>query len=418
MVERLGDLRLEARACAVLGNVKARSDDLEAGQALLERALALAQQLDDPALGAEACAHLATVYAWTADVDRSRAVSLRRAEMAQRSQDVFQLRDVYSWLGLVEALQGRWIEAERWFVQQEQVVQGLQSPEPRATLQLHQGILRYLQGRFAEAEHDLRRVVELLRPTGGTLVWCLAWWSQSLVELGRRDEALGCLAELYAIADALDEHARARGNAFAQLAVGYARLGERERAAGCYPKLLPFRGQFSPILIDRGLGIAAMAAGDLAAARCHLQEAETAARRAGLCPELAVTLLHRGLLERQLRAGATARLEPAGDPLAEGLRLCTELGMEDLGRRVVGPVPPAPAAPGRRSGRAARVAGLSERELEVLRLVAQGLTNREIAAALVLTENTVARHLTHIFAKTGVENRAGATAFALRRGLA
>jgi DNA-binding NarL/FixJ family response regulator len=56
--------------------------------------------------------------------------------------------------------------------------------------------------------------------------------------------------------------------------------------------------------------------------------------------------------------------------------------------------------------------------VEVLRLVAQGKTNREIAAALVLSEKTVARHMTNIFNKILVENRAGATAFALRHGLA
>ena len=56
--------------------------------------------------------------------------------------------------------------------------------------------------------------------------------------------------------------------------------------------------------------------------------------------------------------------------------------------------------------------------LEVLGLVAQGRTNREIAAMLVLSEKTVARHLTNIFTKIGVENRAAATAFALHHGLA
>jgi len=89
--------------------------------------------------------------------------------------------------------------------------------------------------------------------------------------------------------------------------------------------------------------------------------------------------------------------------------------MQELGRRMLSP---APAEAGRRPGRGARVAGLSERELEVLRLVAQGRTNREIAETLVLSEKTVARHLTNIFAKTGVENRAGAAAYALRHGLA
>jgi DNA-binding CsgD family transcriptional regulator len=213
----------------------------------------------------------------------------------------------------------------------------------------------------------------------------------------------------------VDERHRARGLAFAHLAVGYARLGALPRAAGCYPTLLPFQGQFAPIMIDRGLGLAALAGGDSDAARRHLADAEAAARRAGMRPELALTLLQRGLLERDLPAGDTARSATAGGPLAEGLRLCAELGMQELGRRTLSP---APDAAGRRPERSARVAGLSNREVEVLRLVAEGQTNRQIAQALALSEKTVARHLTTIFTKTGVENRAGAAAFALRHGLA
>jgi ATP/maltotriose-dependent transcriptional regulator MalT len=61
--------------------------------------------------------------------------------------------------------------------------------------------------------------------------------------------------------------------------------------------------------------------------------------------------------------------------------------------------------------------GLSRRELEVLRLVAAGKSNREIAAALVISEHTVARHLQNIFAKLGLSSRAAATAFAFENEL-
>lgn len=62
-------------------------------------------------------------------------------------------------------------------------------------------------------------------------------------------------------------------------------------------------------------------------------------------------------------------------------------------------------------------AGLTRRELEVLRLVAGGRSNRQIASELFLSERTVARHVSNILGKLGLANRSGATAFAFEHGL-
>jgi DNA-binding CsgD family transcriptional regulator len=62
--------------------------------------------------------------------------------------------------------------------------------------------------------------------------------------------------------------------------------------------------------------------------------------------------------------------------------------------------------------------GLSTREVEVLRLLARGLSNREIADQLVISEHTVSRHLQNIFGKLGVGTRAAAGAYAFEHGLA
>ncbi len=61
--------------------------------------------------------------------------------------------------------------------------------------------------------------------------------------------------------------------------------------------------------------------------------------------------------------------------------------------------------------------GLSERELEVLQLVGDGLSNKEIADRLFISIQTVKTHITHIFEKLGVKDRTEAVATALRRGL-
>ena len=60
---------------------------------------------------------------------------------------------------------------------------------------------------------------------------------------------------------------------------------------------------------------------------------------------------------------------------------------------------------------------LSGRELQVLRLVAEGLSNKEIASALQISAHTVARHVTNIMRKLSASNRAQAAATALRNGL-
>jgi HD-GYP domain-containing protein (c-di-GMP phosphodiesterase class II) len=62
-------------------------------------------------------------------------------------------------------------------------------------------------------------------------------------------------------------------------------------------------------------------------------------------------------------------------------------------------------------------AGLTEREVEVLRLLARGRTNREIAEALVITEKTAGHHVEHIYAKVDVSTRVGAALFAMRHDL-
>jgi DNA-binding NarL/FixJ family response regulator len=66
---------------------------------------------------------------------------------------------------------------------------------------------------------------------------------------------------------------------------------------------------------------------------------------------------------------------------------------------------------------AARVGVLSERETQVLRLLASGKTNRAIAEELFISEKTVARHVSNIFDKLGVATRSAATAWACQRDL-
>jgi DNA-binding NarL/FixJ family response regulator len=69
------------------------------------------------------------------------------------------------------------------------------------------------------------------------------------------------------------------------------------------------------------------------------------------------------------------------------------------------------------SPRAPRPGALSDRELEVLRLVARGLTNKEVASTLDISARTVGHHLAHIYDKIGVTTRAAASYYAMEHDL-
>ena len=61
--------------------------------------------------------------------------------------------------------------------------------------------------------------------------------------------------------------------------------------------------------------------------------------------------------------------------------------------------------------------GLTEREFEVLRLLADGCSNEEIGAALFISPKTAGNHIANIYTKIGVSNRAGASLYAMQHGL-
>ena len=90
------------------------------------------------------------------------------------------------------------------------------------------------------------------------------------------------------------------------------------------------------------------------------------------------------------------------------MELAAELARDPVAAPADPPVPAAAVLP----------AGLSEREAEVLRLVAAGLTNAQVAERLYLSRRTVDAHLTSIFRKLGVNSRSAATRFAVEHGLA
>ncbi len=156
-------------------------------------------------------------------------------------------------------------------------------------------------------------------------------------------------------------------------------------------------------IVEHVRGAVELAEGDAAAALLSLRRAWRAWQELGAPYESART---RVLLGRACRALGDE--ETAASELEEARAVFARVGaLPDLASL---------AAPARRD-EPADSHGLTQRELEVLRLVAAGQSNRQIAAALVVSEHTVARHLQNMFRKLAVSSRTAAAAYAFEHEL-
>lgn len=145
-----------------------------------------------------------------------------------------------------------------------------------------------------------------------------------------------------------------------------------------------------------------LARGDAVAANRRLRDACNVFQQLGLPYEAAQT---------QVRLGLSARAQ--GDDDTAGLEMeAARAAFERLGAR-----PDADRVLRLLGEDPAPRARLTDRELEVLGLVTEGFTNREIAEALTVSRHTVARHLSNIFTKIGVTSRSAATAYAYEHEL-
>ena len=296
---------------------------------------------------------------------------------------------------------------------------------------VHRAIVLKRQGSLIEAEREAVRACDELRSSHR------AAGAAAFAEVGDIRRRLGDLEEA--------EHAFARaqeirggpcgGLALLRLAQGHVDAALEivtTCVAGATNRLA--RAGLLPMLVH-----VAVAAGDLDAAATALAEVEAIATDFGTPSLRATAASTRGrLLLAQRHADAPGVLRAAADgwqALEVPYEEATARTLLGQALRVVGDEAGAVAAFARATelfdqigahvdarlveggGKAPRPAGLTDREVEVLRLIAEGLTNSEIASRLFLSVKTVSRHLSNIFTKVGVTSRAGATAFAFEHHL-
>jgi DNA-binding CsgD family transcriptional regulator len=188
--------------------------------------------------------------------------------------------------------------------------------------------------------------------------------------------------------------------------------GDRGAASYCYERLGKWQGTYLNSSTDALLGRLCVVIDNLDGAVRHYERGAAFSRRAGYLPDLAWTLAD--FAEAIAHCDATGDRERAAQLLDESLSLCQELGMNPLKKRVLAA---RQALAGGVHRRRADPDGLTRREIEILRLVARGYTNAEIAERLTVSTLTVAKHVHNLLDKTGMANRAEVTAWAGRTGL-
>jgi DNA-binding CsgD family transcriptional regulator len=254
-----------------------------------------------------------------------------------------------------------------------------------------QGELLRLQGEFAGAEEAYKDASALgWEPQPGL--------AQLRLAQGRTDAAATAIRRAEAAATAALERARILP-AFVEIVLAAGDVESARRACLELEELA--RGYESAMLT----ALVALAQGTVHLAEGDAQAALVALRAAGETWQ-ALEAPYEIARTRVLIGEACRSL---GDEEASALELAAAKSIfERLGAK------PDLARLGERSGASH---GLSHRELEVLRLIAAGKSNRAIARALVISEHTVARHVHNIFTKLGVSSRAGATAFAFEQDI-
>ena len=184
-------------------------------------------------------------------------------------------------------------------------------------------------------------------------------------------------------------------------------IGEQYEALKSAPKII-----LITISVDRVRGLLSAAMGNLDRAAAHFEDGLTLTRRAGYRPEMAwICCEYADVLLQRSEAGDGPKAESL---LNESLAVAQDLGMLPLTQRIEACRARLESQPG---SSPAYPGGLTQREVEVLRLLAQGRSNSQISEELVVAEGTTRRHVANIYEKIGVANRAEATRYALREGL-
>ncbi len=373
---------------------------------LLGESRELAEELGDVEGQAEATNWRVSALMALGEIARAREELAIALDMAHHTRQPFILHVAEHYRSALALLEGRLAEAEAAAERSREWGQLLVGRDASSVYGIQMFGVRREQGRLAELA-PVMRVLAAGDRGGG------AWrpgLAAMLAELAMEEQVCGELDRVQA--EGLEPLREGLWLAsLTYLADAAGAVAHEGVAALVYPALAPLAGTYVMVghgvacygAADRYLGMLAATLGDGDGATGHFEAALRLNRQIGARTWLAHTAYEYG---RVLVGRGDS--ERGGQLLAEAVGLAETMGMPTLlaRARALAPAssPPLPD-------------GLSNRELDVLRLVARGLSNREIGAALFISEHTAANHVRAILRKTVSANRTEATAYAYRCGL-
>jgi len=432
-----GDRGSQAFALHMVGWIRGWGEHIYEAIRLQEQAHELYVAIGDPFRAALGDQGLGIIYLTLGEIERARLYTLRGFECARR----YGVRGVLGWLhwnqGAIALAQGDWANSESHLQQALQEAVANNNTRLKPMVLLLQAELYFRRGDWREAEQLFQTSIQAANNTE----WhpsTMSLYGHFLAVTGRRAAARTQLDR----AAACPEPGGYAGDFYIPfLAEGYIHLGANERATTYIERIRNLRGfMYYGNSVDRILGVVATQAGDWETAEQAFEEGLALCRRANNQPEEAAILYEQAraaLMQSARETGHThhslERVHSLCDRARElflqyGMQRAVDLvdtlqeGVQQLERREVAGAPEQTAL---RHVAQERVSlsgyhldlSLTKRELEVLRLVADGHTDREVADTLVISPRTVNRHLSNIFVKLDVPGRAAAVAYGIRQGL-
>lgn len=434
----IGDRESQAFALHMVGWIRGWGERIHEAIRLQEQAHALYVAIGDPFRSALVDQGLGIIYQALGEMERARLHNLRGLEQARR----YGVRHVLGWLywnqGVMALAEGNWTAGATHFEQAAQEAELTDNARLKPVVLQAQAEMYFRQGDWQRAESLFLASTQAAINTEWH-VSAIAMYGHFLAVTGRRVEASVQLES----AMALPEPIGYSGHFYIPfLAEGFLHLKRGEQAITHFERLRALRGfMYYGVTVDRIRGEVAAQVGDWEVAEQAFEDGLTLCRKVQNEPEQGAILYEKARMELA-RSGkqhspaslthvyalceqareifsrySMSRAIMMADTLREGARQLDAPGHPSRIGNGMGDIPHQIASGSSGSSGYVLAQKLTRREQEVLRLVAEGHTDREVADTLVISHRTVNRHLSNIFVKLDVPGRAAAVAYAIRQGL-